>query len=255
MKECMNTAPPVEQGQCFFPDEKTLPVGGFQKQSLVDYPGHISSIVFTPGCNMRCNYCHNPELVLPEKIKTTGQKDAGEILEWIHTNKLLLDAVVITGGEPTLHASLVPFTRQIKQYGLKIKLDTNGTNPLLLQRLIDDQLVDYVAMDIKAPLETRKYQMIVGRHFNDTMMEHVKQSIYILTARAVPHEFRTTVDAMLNNEDIRTIIHSIKGNLYLQPVNTNHKTLGGKGLNVLKYNLHAFINNHSNHTNVIIRGD
>jgi pyruvate formate lyase activating enzyme len=255
MKECIKTAPPVEQGQYLHTEEKALPVGGFQKQSLVDYPGHISSIVFTSGCNMRCNYCHNPELVLPEQIKTTRQQNAGDILKWIHTNKLLLDAVVITGGEPTLHPALVPFIRQIKQYGLKIKLDTNGTNPLLLQRLIDDQLVDYVAMDIKAPLETHKYQMIVGRHFNDTMMEHVKQSIYILTAGAVHYEFRTTVDAMLNDEDIQTIIHSIKGNFYLQQVNTNHKTLSGKGLNILKYNLHAFINNHCSHTNVIIRGD
>ncbi len=255
MNNCMYSIPVIEKGLIYQAGEKVLPIGGFQKQSLVDFPGHISSIVFTSGCNMRCNYCHNPELVVPEQIKTTEQKDTGEILEWIHNNKLLLDAVVITGGEPTLHQSLVPFIRQIKEFGLKVKLDTNGTNPLLLKRLINDQLIDYVAMDIKAPLVIPKYKTVVGGHFSDAMMENVKQSIHILTNGTIAFEFRTTLDASLDDEDIKNIICSIKGTYYLQPMNTSHKTLKNNGLNVLKYNLHALVNGENNHTNVIIRGE
>ena len=139
-------------------------IGGLQKISLLDYPGHISAIIFTQGCNFRCPFCYNPMLVEPagsgkskylEKIK---QKDYPTIEEdnlfaFLKKRQGKLDAVVITGGEPTIHRDLPNFLNKIKKLDYKIKLDTNGTNPLLLQQLIKKKLVDYIAMDIKSSFD------------------------------------------------------------------------------------------------------
>jgi len=194
-----------------------LPIGGFQKQSLIDYPGNISSVIFTQGCNFRCIYCHNMDLVLPEKIRKSKSYDPRGIIDYVYTNHQLLDAVVITGGEPTLHGSLPEFIYRIKNMGLKVKLDTNGTNPEMLKTLIAKKMVDYVAMDIKAPLNTGSYRQLAGKNFTSGLMKKIIISVDLLEKGSVEHEFRTT---LLNHyhtvDSINEIAKSISGNLYLQ---------------------------------------
>lgn len=179
-----------------------LLIGGFQKSSLIDYPGKISAIIFTQGCNFRCPYCHNPELGVNFRGKATStfyQSDS--VLQFLKTRKGKLDGVVITGGEPTLHKGLPEFITEIKTIGFDVKLDTNGTNPQMLQYLISKNLVDYVAMDIKAPLE--KYQEIVCCNVD---VENIKKSIEILKTSGIDYEFRTTVvKAQLTLEDFKEI--------------------------------------------------
>lgn len=203
-----------------------LPIGGFIRQSLIDYPGLIASVIFLCGCNMRCYYCHNPQLVLPGLIKPQNLIPVGEIFSWIKRNTDLLDAVVITGGEPTLHPALPDFLKAIKRFSLKVKLDTNGTNSQILENLIDNQLVDYVAMDIKAPLELNKYRAVVGNRFSGNQLNEVKKSLAILLRGKVKYEFRTTLNASLNNEDIVDIMTHVRGNYFLQMPNENtHRVL------------------------------
>jgi len=182
-------------------------LGGLQRSSLIDYPGKICAIVFTIGCNFHCPYCHNPELV----DETGTELSEEDFFAFLQRRAGLLDAVTITGGEPTLHDDLVLFIHRIKQMGFLVKLDSNGTNPVMLRSLIDHQLVDYIAMDIKSPL--RKYETTVARPVD---LEHIQESINLLLENRVPYEFRTTVvKALLPPEDFHEIGELIKGaNLY-----------------------------------------
>ncbi len=178
-------------------------IGGFQKFSLIDYPGKISAIVFTQGCNFRCPYCHNPELV----NVTTKPMDVWEILSFLETRKGKLDAVEITGGEPTLQKDLVDFARKIKEMGFLLKLDSNGTNPDVLRTLLNEGLVDYIAMDVKAPLE--KYKDVVRV---DVDVSKIRESIDLIKNNAPDYEFRTTiVKSLLSKEDIEEIAKTIEG--------------------------------------------
>lgn len=162
-----------------------MKIGGIQKFSTVDYPGYPCASIFTIGCNMRCGYCHNPELVLPEQF--TDSIPPEDILLFLEKRKGVLAAVTISGGEPTEQADLVDFIRDIKAMGYLVKLDTNGTRPHVLQELLADNLIDYVAMDIKGPLE--KYVAIAARPIDIAAIE---QSITLI--KAMPgHEFRTTI--------------------------------------------------------------
>ncbi|MCX7985641.1 MAG: anaerobic ribonucleoside-triphosphate reductase activating protein [Bacteroidales bacterium] len=198
-------------------------IGGFIKQSLIDYPGHIAAVVFTIGCNMRCFYCHNPQLVLPELFKRQPCICTDSVLEWIANRCDLLDAVVISGGEPTLQKGLPDFIRILKGLSLKIKLDTNGTNSQMLKHLIYNQLVDYIAMDIKAPLLIEKYKTIAGESFSEKQLSEIKKSIDLLHSSKIDYEFRTTLSAITTTQDVKTIMTEIKGNYYLQPYNMNNK--------------------------------
>ena len=185
-------------------------LGGLQKTTLLDYPDKIACIVFTKGCNFSCGYCHNPELF----EKETPTVDLSEFFNFLDTRKGKLDAVVVTGGEPTLHKNLPEFIKQIKDKGFLVKLDTNGTNFEMLKSLIDANLLDYVAMDIKAPLE--KYEQIVRTNVN---IENVKNSIALLKTNVVDYEFRTTVvKSQLDTEDFKQIADLIAGapKYYLQ---------------------------------------
>ena len=184
--------------------------GGLVKSSLIDYPEKISAIVFTQGCNFRCSYCHNPELL---KFGSTDFSTE-EILAFLGKRIGKLDAVVITGGEPTLQKDLKGFIQEVKSMGFLVKLDTNGTAPALLKELIDEGLLDYVAMDIKAPLD--KYSFITQVN---GLEEKVKQSIEILLSDVVDYEFRTTVvKSLLSVEDFEKIAELISGakRYYLQ---------------------------------------
>ena len=184
--------------------------GGLVKSSLIDYPEKISAIVFTQGCNFRCSYCHNPELL---KFGSTDFSTE-EILAFLGKRIGKLDAVVITGGEPTLQKDLKGFIQEVKSMGFLVKLDTNGTAPALLKELIDEGLLDYVAMDIKAPLD--KYSFITQVK---GLEEKIKQSIEILLSGVVDYEFRTTVvKSILSVEDFENIAELISGakRYYLQ---------------------------------------
>ena len=132
-------------------------IGGLQKTTLVDFPQKVAAIVFTQGCNFRCGYCHNPELL---SIKEQNDYNTEQFFEFLKTRQGKLDGVGITGGEPTLQSGLYDFVRKIKDLGFAVKLDTNGTNPAILEKLLQDNLLDYIAMDIKAPVE--KYSEITG---------------------------------------------------------------------------------------------
>ncbi|MDP3402818.1 MAG: anaerobic ribonucleoside-triphosphate reductase activating protein [bacterium] len=178
--------------------------GGFEKCTLVDYPGKVACMVYTIGCNFRCPYCHNPELV-DETVETTYSEAV--ILDFLDTRKGLLDGVVITGGEPTMHEELPAFARRVKEKGFLVKLDTNGTNPEMLRRAIDESWVDYVAMDMKSPLET--YSQTVARAVD---VEAIRESISILLASSIEYEFRTTiVKSLLSCEDLKRIGEAIRG--------------------------------------------
>lgn len=183
-------------------------IGGIQKTSLLDYPDKISAIVFTQGCNFNCGYCHNPELLNSKKdIYSTDV-----FFEFLEKRKGKLDGVVITGGEATLQADLIPFIKEVKSLGYAVKLDTNGYKPEVLEEAL--KLVDYVAMDIKAPLE--KYSQITKVEVDTTK---IKKSIELIMQSDIDYEFRTTVlKSQLNFEDFEKIAELIKGakKYYLQ---------------------------------------
>ncbi|MCF7843318.1 anaerobic ribonucleoside-triphosphate reductase activating protein [Candidatus Gracilibacteria bacterium] len=186
--------------------------GGFEKCTLIDYPGKIACMVYTIGCNFRCPYCHNPELVDETVIHRFSEK---EILNFLDTRKKMLDGVVITGGEPTIHGDkLISFMKEVKGRGFLVKLDSNGMNPEFLKKIISEKLVDYIAMDIKSPLE--KYSQTVSRPVD---IEAIRKSKKIIMESGIEYEFRTTVlKIMLSPEDIEEIGKEIKGakRYYLQ---------------------------------------
>lgn len=182
-----------------------MKIGGLQKVSLIDYPGKISAIIFTQGCNFRCPYCHNPELVDPKRYQAClSQKD---ILDFLALRVGKLDAVTITGGEPTIQNDLIPFIRRIRKMDYEVKLDTNGTQPEILDRLLKEKLLDYIAMDVKAPLE--HYSSVVNAPVH---VENIRQSVRLALKSNIPHEFRTTVvSSQLTTKDISIIVQELKG--------------------------------------------
>ncbi len=180
-----------------------MKIGGIQKFSTVDYPGYAVASIFTIGCNMRCGYCHNPELVLPEQY--VGEIPEDEILEFLSSRIGLLDGVAISGGEPTMQPDLPEFIRKLKAMGFRVKLDTNGTNPDMVAMLIDEHLVDCIAMDIKGPLE--KYVQIAARPVD---LVAIQRSVALI--KTVDHEFRTTiVRSQLEPEDFESIGRLVEG--------------------------------------------
>lgn len=171
-------------------------IGGIQKLTLLDFPGHVACTVFLQGCNFRCPFCHNSSLVFG-----TDAIPEDEVLRFLNTRQGLLDGVAITGGEPLLTAELPDFLRNIKALGYKTKVDTNGSFPEKLRSLIDEGLVDYVAMDIKN--SPGKYAETAGA---DGMLDAVRQSVEILKNGTIPYEFRTTVvDELHETSDFEAI--------------------------------------------------
>jgi pyruvate formate lyase activating enzyme len=186
-------------------------IGGFIKQSLVDYPGKIAAVVFTQGCNFRCGYCHNPQLVLPKLFQENPQLLPLNILSYLEKRKKWLDGVVITGGEPTIHKDLPLFLKEIKTLGFAVKLDTNGTNPLLLEQIIKNKLVDYIAMDIKILPEKELYGKIIGIPNVDEIQVNILTSILLLKNTAIDVEFRTTSIPGTHDDAILQLIHQFVG--------------------------------------------
>jgi pyruvate formate lyase activating enzyme len=163
-----------------------MQIVGLQKTTLVDYPGKVACTAFTPGCNFRCPYCHNPELINPTHAYQVIPES--EFLDWLSSRKGWLDGVCVTGGEPTLQKDLPEFARKVKDLGFLFKLDTNGSNPGMLGEMLDAKLVDFVAMDIKAPLEDYSAATKVA-----VVQEDIQKSIDLIRTKAPDYEFRTTV--------------------------------------------------------------
>ncbi len=178
-----------------------MQIAGIVKNSFVDYPSHISCVVFTPGCNMNCWYCHNRDLI----TQTDGIVSVEEVLNFLEKRKSFLDGVVITGGEPTMQSGLASFIKKVKAMGYKVKLDTNGSNTEMVKSLVADNLLDYIAMDIKAPLE--RYETIT----KVSDINEIKKSINYIMECGVDYEFRTTFEPNLTSEDIVLIVNLIKG--------------------------------------------
>lgn len=162
-------------------------IKGIQKLTCLDYPDKLATVVFTGGCNYKCPFCHNGEIAC--KANTVPTISDSEIMEIIKNHVGKIDGIVISGGEPTLQSDLLDFMQSIKELGLLVKLDTNGTNTKVLNRAIDRKLVDYVAMDIKN--NVGKYSDTTG--VSDTKLYNVIQSVQILKQEKIPYEFRTTV--------------------------------------------------------------
>lgn len=211
-------------------------IGGFQKNSLIDFPGTIACVVFTRGCNFICPYCHNPGLIAGTAAPEGGGSAVGsgsnhristrpdspdqiEILKFLNKRKGMIEGVVITGGEPTLQADLIDFIQTVRQMGYKIKLDTNGTAPRVLDTLFDQGLVDYLAMDIKT--DTGHYPMVMK---NPERLDQVMESILLIMEKAPAYEFRTTCAKPFVTPDImKNIGRMIRGaaTYVLQPCSRN----------------------------------
>lgn len=162
-------------------------IHGFQKTTLLDYPGHLAATIFLGGCNMRCPFCHNASLVLGTQKQNTISKE--EVLSLLSKRKQILEGVCITGGEPTLAGDLPEMIEEIKALGLNVKLDTNGSNPAMVSDLMSRGLIDYIAMDIKNSPD--KYARTSG--ISHLSMASIKESVNLIKNGGIPYEFRTTV--------------------------------------------------------------
>jgi len=210
-------------------------IGGLQKLTLIDYPGKVACTVFTVGCNFRCHFCHNPELIDPEKFDAGERIEENIFFDFLKSRQGLLDGVCVTGGEPTLHPDLPEFLKKIKALGFLVKLDTNGTNPEMLAALISEKLVDYVAMDIKTSLQKDLYEKVTGTTVD---IDNIKKSVAAIMQSGLEYEFRTTVVPGLHSEDdIISLAKEISGakKYYLQQFRAGEKILDQEYKNVKPY--------------------
>lgn len=183
-------------------------VNGLEKLTLLDYPGNVSAMIFTSGCNFNCPYCQNSSLIKQNK---EGLISIEEIMDYLKKRKGILDGLVISGGEPTIQVGLKDFITEVRKLGLKIKLDTNGYKPKVLKELIDDNLLDYIAMDIKNTFV--KYNEIIN--IKNPKIDSLKESIDIIKNSKVDHEFRTTIIKEHHSlESIEEIINLIGDSKY-----------------------------------------
>lgn len=187
-------------------------IDGFNKLTLLDYPGHTACIIFTRGCNFNCNFCQNSSLIKMDKSEGLINKE--EVIEYLKKRKNILDGIVISGGEPTLQKDLISFIEEVKKLNLKIKLDTNGYNPKILKYLIENNLVDYIAMDIKHTFIN--YHKIIQKNI---ILDKIKESVNLIKESNIDHEFRTTI--IKEHHKLDDLIEMIKfigkrENYYLQ---------------------------------------
>ena len=194
-----------------------MKIGGLQPVTLLDYPQKLAAIIFTAGCNMRCPFCHNPDLVIPENIEKSHLLDESELLTYLQKRKKYLDGLVITGGEPTMQPDIIDFCRKVHEMGYAIKLDTNGLMPEVLEKLLEEKLLDYLAMDLKGPVD--KYEKFCGIKAD---CDKINKSIKIVKDSGLPYEFRSTlVKGLHDKDDVAEMAKAIKGAklYYLQNFN------------------------------------
>ncbi len=184
-------------------------IRGFIDTSFVDWEGKIVAVVFTGGCNFRCPFCYNKDLVLNwQELDRIDEKD---IMSYLKENRDFIDGVCITGGEPTLNKDIVRFSQKLKSLDMLVKIDTNGTKPEVVEELIENNAVDYFAIDIKAPLEYKAYSKLSGVN-SPALFDNVKKTIKIVMGSSIDYEFRTTVVPKIHSkEDIEKIAREIKG--------------------------------------------
>jgi len=183
-----------------------MEIGGLQKLTLIDYPRKIACTVFLTGCNFLCPWCYAREFVLPEEIKKQPKISEKEFFQFLKERKGLLEGVVLCGGEPTIHHKLPTFIKKIKKMNYLVKLDTNGSNPKMMGKLISENLIDYVAMDVKLPKE--RYSQVFSKN---AKIKDIEESIKILKKGKVDYEFRTTIVPTIHKkEDIIKIVRWIK---------------------------------------------
>jgi pyruvate formate lyase activating enzyme len=194
-----------------------MQIGGLQKFSLLDYPDHIAAIIFTQGCNFRCPFCYNPMLVWPfeggklnykrKELKDHHLIEEDDLFAFLSSRAGKVEAVVITGGEPTIHSDLPELIKKIKALGYLVKLDTNGTNPEMIEKLLKEKLIDYIAMDIKNSSDNYENTVKVK-----TNLENIKKSIKIIMESGLPYEFRTTIaPGLIRKENMEKIGEMIEG--------------------------------------------
>ncbi|WDV46989.1 anaerobic ribonucleoside-triphosphate reductase activating protein [Clostridiaceae bacterium M8S5] len=176
---------------------------GHIKSSFIDYPDAISTVFFVKGCNFRCDYCHNSELLGDWDI----EYDERYVFDYLNSRKKYIDAVCLSGGEITLYPEVLDFLKKVKQLGFLTKIDTNGTNPELIKKILSKKCLDYIAMDVKAPIH--KYETIANKNIK---IEDIINSIEIIKNSEVDYEFRTTVcRELLSEKDIIDIAEHIRG--------------------------------------------
>ncbi|MFA5748265.1 MAG: anaerobic ribonucleoside-triphosphate reductase activating protein [Candidatus Absconditabacterales bacterium] len=196
-----------------------MKIAGIQKSTIIDYPGKMACVIFTQGCNFRCSFCHNPECVLPEKIMLFQNHLIPEesVFNFLKTRIGLLDGVSICGGEPTLHSDLYDFAKKIKDMGFAVKLDTNGRDYLIIKRLIQDGILDYLAVDLKHNIYS--YEQIIGVKEKPEFFYNFQKILTLLLESNIDYEYRTTVVKGLHTlGDVENMAQYIRGakNYYLQ---------------------------------------
>lgn len=180
-------------------------IKGFIKNTFIEYPGKIASIIFLQGCNFRCPFCFNPEMI-PE---TEGEVNEQEVLDFLKSQGKWIDALVISGGEPTIQEDLLDFITKVKELGMLVRIYTNGSRPDVLRKLIDGKLVDSVAMDIKTNPTDERYDAVTK---TKSMSRNVRESVSIIMNSGIDYEFRTTVvPKIITDEDISGIASAITG--------------------------------------------
>lgn len=206
-----------------------MKIGGIQKTSLLDYPNNISAIIWTIGCNFRCPFCYNKDIVLGN-VELIPEE---EVLTFLQKRKGLLEGLVISGGEPLMQEDIIEFVKKVKKLGYLIKIDTNGMYPEKLKELIDQKLVDYIAMDVKAP--KNKYDKLTDAK---TDIEKIEKSIEIIKNSELEYEFKTTfVPGLLAKEDIVEIAIWLEGSkrFYLQQFKNDVPLISSKIENIAPY--------------------
>lgn len=179
-------------------------IAGLQKLSLVDYPGYLASAVFVQGCNFRCGYCQNPDLITRKKQFDISEK---EILTFLKGKTSKIEGVVITGGEPTIYRDLPEFIKKIKELGFKVKLDSNSSNPDLIKKMLKENLLDYISLDVKTSLD--KYHLVTSEK---DIEKKISECIKTVSSSQVPYELRTTcVPGIVDKEDFEKIGKAVKG--------------------------------------------
>lgn len=213
-----------------------MKIGGLQKLTLIDFPGKVAATVFLIGCNFRCPYCHNLELVSPELVEGHSQITESDFFKFLKERVGFLDGVCVTGGEPTIHSDLLKFVKKIKTLGFLVKLDTNGSNSKMLESLIENNLIDFIAMDIKTSI--LKYKKVGGGNF----ISEVRRSINMIKNSNKDYEFRTTVvPGIVGQRDVQEIGCLLKGskNIALQQFRSE-KVLDPAFKNIQPYTLQDF---------------